>query len=155
MRAFQRTVLTVAVLLVPYPIHAQQSAEVTQIKSWLGAYEAAFVAKDLVKLAPFYHPDVTIFEGGGVNNGWADFRDNHLGPELKAYENLRFSTTNVVVHLRGDGRSAYVTSEYAIKAIWKGRDDQARGLQTMVLVKSDDGTWKIRHSHTSMRPPPQ
>lgn len=34
------------------------------------------------KLSTFYHPDVTIFEGGGVNNGWIDYRDRHLGPEL-------------------------------------------------------------------------
>ena len=155
MRAFQRMALTVAVLLVHYPLQAQQSSEVSQIKNWLGAYDAAFVAKDLARLATFYHPEVTIFEEGGANNGWADYRDNHLGPELKAYENLRFSTTNVVVHLFGDGRSAYVTSEYLIKAKWKGRDDAASGLQTMVLLKSGDGTWKIRHSHTSSRRPPQ
>ena len=42
---------------------------------------AAFVAKDLKKLATFYHPDVTIYEGAGINNGWADYRDRHLGPE--------------------------------------------------------------------------
>jgi ketosteroid isomerase-like protein len=25
------------------------------------------------------------------------------------------------------------------------------GLETLVLVKGDDGSWKIRHSHTSAR----
>jgi ketosteroid isomerase-like protein len=26
------------------------------------------------------------------------------------------------------------------------------GLETLVLVKDADGSWKIRHSHTSSRP---
>ncbi len=37
-----------------------------------GTYDAAFKSKDLEKLATFYHPDVTIYEGAGINNGWAD-----------------------------------------------------------------------------------
>lgn len=86
-----------------------------------------------------------------MNNGWADYRDHHLGPELKAFENLQFSTTNVIVHLLSAGRSAYVTAEYAIKARMKGREIDAGGLQTLVLIMGADGTWKIRHSHTSSR----
>jgi len=58
------------------------------IETWLKGYDAALNAKDLDKLATFYHPDVTIYEDGGINNGWIDYRDRHLGPELKAFENL-------------------------------------------------------------------
>jgi hypothetical protein len=46
--------------------------EVGAIEKWLDSYDAAFTAKDLEKLGTFYHQDVTIYEGGGVNNGWAD-----------------------------------------------------------------------------------
>ena len=28
----------------------------------------------------------------------------------------------------------------------------ARRLETLVLIKGPDGTWRIRHSHTSSRP---
>ena len=67
------------------------------IEAWLKGYDAAFMAKDLEKLATFYHPDVTIYEGGGINSGWADYRDHHLGPELKAFENPQFGHTNTKV----------------------------------------------------------
>src|SRR5438128_4093317 len=53
---------------------AQASGDDATIAAWLQSYDRAFVAKDLDRLAVFYHPDVTIFEGGGVNNGWADYR---------------------------------------------------------------------------------
>jgi ketosteroid isomerase-like protein len=122
------------------------------ITSWLAEYDDAFNAKSLDRLAAFYHPDVTIFEGGGVNIGWADYRDNHIGPELKEFEAPRFSHQNIAVHqLSRNGDAAYVTSEYALKARVKGRDIDSGGLETLVLVKDAAGAWKIRHSHTSAK----
>ncbi len=130
---------------------AQTGSEVAAIEAWLKEYDAAFNAKDLEKLATFYHPDVTIYEGGGINDGWADYRDRHLGPELKAFENLQFGHNNVSVSVLPGGQSAYVRSEYVIKAKMGARDIDASGLATYVLIKGTDG-WKIRHSHTSSRP---
>lgn len=133
------------------------TGEAAVIEKWLSGYDAAFNAKDLEKLGTYYHPDVTIYEGGGIDNGWASYRDGHLGPELKAFENLQFGHTNRQIHMLGDGRTAYVVSQYSIKAKMGERAIDAGGLETLVLVKGSDGAWKIRHSHTSSRArrPPQ
>lgn len=131
------------------------SGDAVAIETWLKGYDAAFNAKDLDKLATFYHPDVTIYEGGGINNGWIDYRDRHLGPELKAFENLQFGHGNTRVSVLPGGQSAYATSDYFIKAKMGERMLDARGLETLVLVKGVDGNWKIRHSHTSSRPAPK
>jgi uncharacterized protein (TIGR02246 family) len=148
--------VVVAALLVPVLAAAhereQPSSDAAAIEAWLKGYDAAFNAKDLEKLAAFYHPDVTIFEGGGVNNGWIDYRDRHLGPELKAFENLQFGHTSTKATVLPGGQTAYVTSEYAIKAKMGERQIDSTGLETLVLVKAADGSWKIRHSHTSSRP---
>lgn len=128
------------------------AADAAGIEAWLKGYDAAFNAKDLDKLATFYHPDVTIYEGGGINNGWADYRDRHLGPELKAFENLQFGHSNTKVTVLPGGQAAYATSEYFIKAKMGDREIDSRGLETLVLLKGSDGSWKIRHSHTSSRP---
>ena len=128
-----------------------QLNDAATVETWLKAYDAAFNAKDLDKLATFYHPDVTIYEGGGINNGWIDYRDHHLGPELKSFENLEFGHRNTKVTMLPGGQSAYATSEYAIKAKMGDRQLDSGGLETLVLVKGGDG-WKIRHSHTSSRP---
>jgi ketosteroid isomerase-like protein len=122
------------------------------MKTWLQAYEAAFAAKDLAQLAVFYDPEVTIFEGGGINRGWADYRDNHLGPELAEMEAPRLTHTNVVVRvLDGEVRSAYVTSEYRLQTRMKGSEVDAGGLETLIVSRGGDGLWKIRHAHTSSR----
>jgi ketosteroid isomerase-like protein len=134
-------------------VDEQPSAgDAAAVETWLKGYDAAFMAKDLEKLATFYHPDVTIYEGGGINSGWIDYRDRHLGPELEAFENLQFAHSNTKVMMLPGGQSAYVTSEYSIKAKMRERDLDSQGLETLVVVKGEDGAWKIRHSHTSSRP---
>ena len=131
---------------------APATGEAAVIEKWLAGYDVAFNAKDLDKLGSFYLPDATIYEGGGVDNGWAAYRDGHLGPELKAFENLQFAHTNRQIHVLGDGRSAYAVSQYTLKAKMGERNIDSAGLETLVLVKGADGAWKIRHSHTSSRP---
>jgi hypothetical protein len=44
--------------------------------------------------------------------------------------------------------SAYAVSTYSLKAKMGERAVDSGGLETLVLVKGDDGRWKIRHSHT-------
>ncbi len=72
-------------LTTDVPASQQTSSPAGAIETWLKDYDTAFNAKDLDRLATFYHPDVTIYEGGGINTGWIDYRDNHLGRELKSY----------------------------------------------------------------------
>ncbi len=121
------------------------------VEAWLKGYDVAFLSKDLNRIAAFYHPDVTIYEGAGINNGWADYRDRHLGPELRAFENLEFAHTDTRVTVLPGGESAYATSRYTIKAKMGLRMLDNEGLETLVLLKTPEG-WKIRHSHTSGRP---
>lgn len=128
-----------------------QPVGTADIEAWLNDYDAAFNGKDLVRLGTFYHPEVTVYEGGGVNNGWADYRDHHLGPELKELQNLQLSHSNRRVHLLNGGRAAYVTSSYTIKGRVGDREIDSGGLETLVVV-DEGGVWKIRHSHTSSKP---
>lgn len=121
-----------------------------EVVAFFKAYDAAFVAKDMDKLAAMYTPETTVYEGGGVNRGWKDYRDNHLGPEMKSYDALEFAHSNVVPHVGKD--EAYVTAEYTIKAKTGDRVMDGGGLATYTLTK-ESGAWKIRHTHTSAKRP--
>ncbi len=143
--------MTLLVVMIAGPGPAPKPADAA-LKDWLQAYEVAFAAKDLARLADFYDAEVTIFEGGGVNRGWADYRDHHLGPELEEMEAPRLTHSNVAVRvLDDDSRSAYVTSEYRLQTRVKGSDVDAIGLETLIVSRVGEGPWKIRHSHTSSR----
>lgn len=123
------------------------------LEDFIAAYDRAFNAKDLGRLAELYHPEVTIFEGGHVNTGWVDYRDNHLGPELREMQDLEFAHGKLVPHVLAEG-VAYLTAEYRIKARVGGKAVDAEGLETLILVRPPGGGWKIRHSHTSARRKP-
>ena len=120
-----------------------------EIAAFFKAYDTAFNARDIDKLATLYHPEVTIFEGSGINRGWVDYRDNHLGPELKSFQDLQWAHSNLVVHMLGDS-AAYVTADYSIKYKAGDRAVDSGGIATHVLVK-EQGAWRIRHSHTAAR----
>ena len=55
---------------------------------------------------------LTVFEGGHINRGWVDYRDNHLGPEMKELHDVRYRLGDVVPHLAGD--TAWATFSYTI-----------------------------------------
>lgn len=120
-----------------------------ELVDFLKAYDAAFLAKDLAKLATMYTPETIVYEGSGINRGWKNYSETHLGPELKSFENLEFAHTNVVPHVLGDN-AAYVTADYMIKAKMADRALDSGGLATFVLSK-DAGAWKIRHTSTAAR----
>jgi uncharacterized protein (TIGR02246 family) len=139
--------IVASVLAGPITLNAQSREP--EVLAFFKAYDAAFNARDIDKLATMYHADVTIFEGSGINTGWIDYRDNHLGPELKSFQDLVWSHSKIVVHMLGD-TSAYVTADYAIKYKAGERAVDSGGIATHVLVK-EQGNWKIRHSHTAAR----
>lgn len=140
------------VTLSPAPAGASGQSEASQVQAWLAQYPDALNGRNLDRLATFYHPDVTIFEGAGVNTGWVDYRDHHLGPELTAFETLQFTQSDSKVFVAEDGRTAYATFRYTLKAQLKERQVDVAGLGTFVLVKDASRAWKIRHAHTSSRP---
>lgn len=125
------------------------TADETSVVQFFKAYDAAFVAKDLEKLATMYTPETTVFEGGGINDGWKNYRDTHLGPELKSFEGLEFAHSSVVPHMLG-ADAAYTTAEYSLKTKSGERVSESGGLATYTLVRSG-GAWKIRHTHTSAK----
>ena len=95
---------------------------------------------------------VLVFENGHVNVGWADYRDNHLLPEMAAMKNTTFVLEDVRPHIAGT--AAWVTLKYALSADAAGRRVEGTGLATVVLEKRS-GAWLIVHWHSSnpRRPP--
>jgi ketosteroid isomerase-like protein len=120
-----------------------------ELVAFVKAYDAAFLAKDMAKLATMYTPETIVYEGSGINRGWKNYSETHLGPELKSFENLEFGHSNVVPRVLGEN-AAYITADYMIKAKMGDRALDSGGLATFILSK-DAGVWKIRHTSTAAR----
>jgi ketosteroid isomerase-like protein len=107
-------------------------------------------AKNLSAMDTLFAPEggVHIIEGAGVNHGWADYRDNHLGPELESFENFEYRFYAVEPTVRGNVAWTSLRYDLAVDTERGHIDREGRG--TAVLEKRD-GRWLIVHLHTSGR----
>ena len=111
--------------------------------------EAAAIEKgDMAALDKIWANDesVTVFESGHANYGWNDYRNTHLGPELKEFKNTKYAFTDMKV--KASGNLAFATFKYTLSADMGTRRVESGGLGTAVLEKQK-GTWRIVHWHSS------
>ncbi len=92
---------------------------------------------------------VHIIEGAGVNHGWAEYRDEHLKPELERFENFEYRFSSIEPQIRGN--VAWAAFRYTVVADIDERHIDIEGRGTAVLEKVG-GRWVISHLHTSGRP---
>ena len=143
---------TVLLVLVPGNLGAQGNAPVTEAQRVTRTIEALFAAaerKDLAALDTLYAGDsLLVIEGSGINRGWHDYRDNHLGPELKEFANFKYRPFEIEVRVSGD--IAWATYRYAISADMGERKIDSIGRGTAILEKRG-AKWVVRLTQTGSR----
>ena len=128
-----------------------QTADEKAVTNVLMQQAAAVEKGDLTILEKLWANDesVTVFESGHANYGWKDYRENHLGPELKEFKNTKYAFSDLKVKV--DGKTAWATFKYTISAEMKERKIEGSGLGTAILEKRG-GKWVIVHWHSSSPP---
>jgi ketosteroid isomerase-like protein len=127
----------------------------TAVVKTLNDSAAAFERGDLPAASKVWSHSgqLTVFEGGHVNHGWADYRDNHLAPEMKELRGVRYRLSEVVPHVVGS--TAWATFAYSIRgADAGGRTFAGTGIGTAILER-ERGAWRILHWHTTSTPKPR
>ena len=113
---------------------------------------SSFAQNDMTTAAQVWVNDesLTVFESGHANYGWADYRDNHLGPEMREMKNTAYAFSDIKIHLTG--KTAWATFKYTIAADvtenGKQRHVDGGGLGTAILEKRES-RWRIVHWHSS------
>lgn len=111
---------------------------------------AAAERGDMAALDTLYAGDsLTVVEGAGINRGWADYRDHHLGPELKEIKNFKYRPYEIVARSSGD--LAWVMFSYGIQGALGTRTLDQVGRGTAILERRGQ-KWIVRHTQTSSRP---
>lgn len=133
-----------------FAIQSTKAAQdpVEDIREVLTRSTTAFERGDMAAMEKTWANDesVTVFESGHANYGWADYRDNHLGPEMKEMKNTKYSLSDIKAKVSGN--TAWATFKYAISADIGTRHVDGAGLGTAVLEKRGPD-WKIVHWHSS------
>lgn len=147
-----RALKGLAVLMLPVfaRIAAGQTDDAAAVRRVVETVAAHSQAKDLAALDTLYAHDpwVRIIEGAGVNNGWLDYRDHHLKPELAEFENFRYRYFDIEPQVRGS--VAWAAFRYELTVDTPQGHVEVDGRGTAVLEKRDY-RWVIVHLHTSGR----
>ena len=127
---------------------ASGSNSEAEVRAVLTQYTAAVERGDLPGIEKLWsnQESVTVIENGHANYGWADYRDHHLGPELREMKNVKYALTDIKVNL--SGHLAWATFKYTIAADLKERHIEGGGMGTAILQHGPNG-WQIVHWHTS------
>ena len=80
----RRQICLVLFLAAVFPaLLAAEGQETTEVKSVIQQCHQALDRHDLAAIEALVSGDVVVLENGHRNDGWPDFRDNHLIPEFK------------------------------------------------------------------------
>lgn len=79
MRRFPCVLLAIMISIVVFAADSEN----TEVKAVIQRFQEAVERHDVAAVGALVAPDVVVLENGHRNDGWADFRDNHLVPEFK------------------------------------------------------------------------
>lgn len=139
-------------LLIPAttPALSAQTDEVAAVRRVVEAVAVYSQASNLAAIDTLFAPGrgVHIIEGAGVNHGWEDYRDRHLGPELATLGNLSYRYFAIEPQVRGT--VAWAAFRYELGADTPNGRIETEGRGSVVLEQRQ-GRWVIVHLHTSGR----
>ncbi|MCH8862010.1 MAG: nuclear transport factor 2 family protein [Proteobacteria bacterium] len=124
------------------------TSEETAVRDVLVAYHVALTSGDIREVEPFVVTDqrFTMVEGKHTNLGWADYRDNHLTPELAGLQKV--DLTLDIREILVDGDLAFASFTYDITPKGDPEKNYGSARATAILVR-ENGAWLIRLMHTS------
>lgn len=119
-----------------------------EVVAALTGYHDALTSGELAAPEHFVLADerFMMIEGKHLNQGWADYRDNHLKAELADLAKVRFRLS--VLRAQVDGDLATVSFIFNILPKSGPEMDFGSGRGTASLIRTSDG-WKLQQLHTS------
>lgn len=132
---------------------AKAASGEASVLSAVSAYRSAIAEGSLDKLAAVVEPELTVLEGMHLNQGWADYRDNHIGPEMREWKSFSVADPSVVV-VTVEGDWAYAVSRATYTIVLPKKTVVLEAAETFVLRRRG-GSWRVRHVHSSARKRPE
>ncbi|MEQ8357891.1 MAG: nuclear transport factor 2 family protein [Cytophagales bacterium] len=126
---------------------AQQSDNKEMITKALTDLETAIINNDAELAGRILHDDVTILEGGGMENK-EQYLSHHFHSDGKFLSAM--DREEVSQEISVERNMAWVTSKTKMTGTYSGREIDINSLELAVL-KKENGNWKIIALHWSSR----
>ena len=140
-------VIGVLAFVVAATVGFAASSEEAAVRKVLADYRAAMEARSVEKLAAVVSNDLLVLEGTHKNDGWADYRDKHIGPEMAEWKEFKVADPRLA-KLEVSGDMAYAVQEATYTIVDAKGPVVMLGAETFVFGKEAKG-WRIRHLHLS------
>lgn len=110
------------------------------VRAAIQQFEDGLNKRDLSKIEAVVAEDLVVLENGHRNDGWADFRDNHLVPEMK--EPAAPSKTEVI-RVKATPEMAWGYTRTEMPVTRKSGEKATLLLWSTYIVEKRAGKWKI------------
>lgn len=131
--------LVLALACACLPLAALAQSQVAEPQAAIAQFERGLQQRKLALIEQVVAPDIVVLENGERNNGWPDFRDNHLVPEM-AEPATPAQPELLRIHATSDMAWAYTRTTFA--SARRGQKREITVWSAYVLERRPDG-WKI------------
>jgi len=133
-------------VLVPSTIQAEEAS--TEAIETVRAVHQALAAQEKEQVLALLSPEVLIFESGGAELSRAEYASHHLGADME----FSAATVRKVTDQETGQKEAlaWVLTRSQTTGSFRGKEIDAKGVETMLLKHTPDG-WRIFHIHWSSR----
>lgn len=151
MRAAAILMVTLALALGLGAWQTQSPGPEDDVRGVIERFEQGLAARDLSKIEPLMAADMVAFENGHRNDGWQDFRDNHLAPEMKEPAPPMQSQ---LVHISVTPGMAWGYTKTTMTLTRKSGEKVEATLWSVYVLEKREDQWKIAMLDWSFRVPP-
>lgn len=112
----------------------------TEVKNVIQKFHEALDRHDVAAIGAIVSPDLVVLENGHRNDGWTDFRDNHLIPEFKEPpEPSKWEFVKVVVNTD----MAWGYTKQTIDTTTKTGKHVGYRVWSVYVLQKTDSAWKV------------
>lgn len=136
-----KRLVVVSFLLFSFALTAQPSASPeAAARAAVETFERGLAERKLALIEPVVADDLVALENGHRNDGWKDFRDNHLAPEMKEPAPAGMKTELIRIKASSDMAWAYSRTTFLSER--RGQKREVTLWSAYVLERRAEG-WKI------------
>lgn len=88
----------------------------------------------------------SILENTSDEGSWEQYRDHHLGPEMKASSGFKFSNVKESAKRFGSTTVVLQTGRFSVRV---GEEDRSYSMAVTYVIVDEDGLLRIAHLHWS------
>jgi len=146
----RNTTICIVVLALSSLLSAQSNkrGSEAEVRKIVDQFEAGLKQRDLSQIEPLMASDLVALENGHRNDGWVDFRDHHLIPEMK--DPAPESQTELL-RVRASQDMAWAYTRTAMQMAGKDGEKVSYELWSTYILEKRGKEWKIVLLDWSMR----